>query len=465
MGKFTELPIDTSLVLPSQERTQQMLSQLSQNLLQTRQYFEQEKDKRDKAYVDATSFTVDPSITDTVQRQKMIEDANEYQKKVQELYKTPDSGYLKLNADEQLKQRNLQNELITKQAQRMSAQAAYSAQYKEFTDPKNRGLYKPDYFKAQADRFQKGEIVTDFLETYPISTKKMVADFYKDNYKMNMQGDPKVKNLGSNMYSSTKSSWSASLLGDAEPTMENVKAAVAEDLYQKATDPNSPFQPAIAQDMKTYFQKNPDAQQEFSDPAKVKEWLVKEYGGEAIPHVYKVESSDAKAKSRGTTVNVGSGESKQKNVVYNQKQDGYMFGGKHAPPIKYSWDTTPQYSIMNSSGNIVPVQNPLQAPGAAETFKNAQINGIIKRGGVIYAAISKNKLVDEQSDNWDGTRSTKKIQSKDLDQTYYLPYDQVATLVEQEGYNLQGWDKFTEEAQYGSSYSTGGGKSGTLFPQ
>jgi len=43
MGKFTELQFDTSLVLPSQERTQQMLSQLSNNLLQTRQYFEVEK--------------------------------------------------------------------------------------------------------------------------------------------------------------------------------------------------------------------------------------------------------------------------------------------------------------------------------------------------------------------------------------------------------------------------------------
>jgi len=205
-----------------------MLSQLSNNLLQTRQYFEVEKEKREKAYVDATAFTVDPSITDTVQRQKMIEDANEYKTKVQELYKTPDSGYLRLNPDEQLKQRNLQNELITKQSQRMAAQAAYSAQYKEFTDPKNRGLYKPAYFKDQAERFQKGEIITDFLKTYPIATKKMVSDYFKGNYLMNMQGDPKVKNLGSNMYSSSKTNWSGTLLGDAEPTMENVKSAVGE---------------------------------------------------------------------------------------------------------------------------------------------------------------------------------------------------------------------------------------------
>jgi len=359
-----------------------MLSQLSNNLLQTRQYFEVEKEKREKAYVDATAFTVDPSITDTVQRQKMIEDANEYRTKVQELYKTPDSGYLRLNADEQLKQRNLQNELITKQAQRMSAQAAYSAQYKEFTDPKNRGLYKPDYFKAQADRFQKGEIVTDFLETYPISTKKMVADFYKDNYKMNMQGDPKVKNLGSNMYSSTKSSWSGTLLGDAEPTMENVKAAVAEDLYQKATDPNSPFQPAIAQDMKAYFQKNPDAQQEFSDPAKVKEWLVKEYGGEAIPHVYKVESSDAKAKSRGTTVNNYGGDAKPKNVSMNTARKAYTFGGSHIPPIKANIDIYTPYKVMTKGGLLKPGDpyDPSQPSNAAETFKDAQIDGIVYVG-------------------------------------------------------------------------------------
>jgi len=437
MGKFTELPIDTSLVLPSQERTQQMLSQLSQNLLQTRQYFEQEKDKRDKAYVDATSFTVDPSITDTVQRQKMIEDANEYQKKVQELYKTPDSGYLKLNADEQLKQRNLQNELITKQAQRMSAQAAYSAQYKEFTDPKNRGLYKPDYFKAQADRFQKGEIVTDFLETYPISTKKMVADFYKDNYKMNMQGDPKVKNLGSNMYSSTKSSWSGTLLGDAEPTMENVKAAVAEDLYQKATDPNSPFQPAIAQDMKAYFQKNPDAQQEFSDPAKVKEWLVKEYGGEAIPHVYKVESSDAKSKPRGNTTNVYNGDAKPKTIYYNKTQDGYLLGGKHGAPIQFSLPIVPDYYTMDGSGNLVKATS--TTPNVAETFKDAQINSIVRRGGKIYAGISKNKLTDEEIMTAYGapTGKYRKSGSKDLDETIYVPYDQVSSLIKQEGYNLE----------------------------
>jgi len=177
MGRFTELPFgNEGLVLPSQQQTQQGLSALSNNLLQMRQYMEGEKDKRNQAYVDATSFAIDPTITENVQRQKMADDVTDYSKKVQELFKSQDSGYLRLNVDQQLKQQNLRNELVSKQAQRIAAQNAYAAQYKEFHDPKNRGIYKPDYFKEQAERFQKGDIVTDFLDTYPIDTKKLVSE-------------------------------------------------------------------------------------------------------------------------------------------------------------------------------------------------------------------------------------------------------------------------------------------------
>ncbi len=188
MARFTELPFgNEGLVLPSQQQTQQALSSLSNNLLQMRQYMEGEKDKRDQAYVDATSFAIDPTITENVQRQKMADDVTDYSKKVSELYKSQDSGYLRVNVDQQLKQQNLRNELVSKQAQRIAAQNAYAAQYKEFTDPKNRGLYKPDYFDAQAKRFQDGEIVTDFLDTYPIDSQKLIGDTYKERFSINME--------------------------------------------------------------------------------------------------------------------------------------------------------------------------------------------------------------------------------------------------------------------------------------
>jgi len=436
MARFTELPFgNEGLVLPSQQQTQQGLSALSNNLLQMRQYMEGEKDKRNQAYVDATTFAIDPTITENVQRQKMADDVTDYSKKVSELYKSQDSGYLRLNVDQQLKQQNLRNELVSKQAQRIAAQNAYAAQYKEFTDPKNRGLYKPDYFEAQAKRFQDGEIVTDFLDVYPIDTKKLLADSFKNNFKINMEGDPSVKNLGNGYYSSSKVGWSNLLLGDAQPTPENAKKALGEYLYNIATDPKYPESNAISQDIATYFQKNPDAQQEFDDPEKVKEWLVKEYGPSTMPYIYEQKTSDAKAKSKGTTVNVGSGEAKPKTIYYNKKQDGYLLGGKHGAPIQFSMDVIPDYYTMDGSGNLVKATS--TTPNVAETFKDAQINSIVRRGGKIYAGISKNKVTDEQSQNWDGSTTNKKVASKDLDQTVYVPYDQVSSLVKQEGYNLE----------------------------
>jgi len=398
---------------------------------------EGEKDKRNQAYVDATSFAIDPTITENVQRQKMADDVTDYSKKVQELFKSQDSGYLRLNVDQQLKQQNLRNELVSKQAQRIAAQNAYAAQYKEFHDPKNRGIYKPDYFKEQAERFQKGDIVTDFLDTYPIDTKKLVSDTYKNTYQLNMQGNPLVKNLGNDYYSSTKTSWSGLFLGDAEPTIDNVKKAVGEDLYKKAINPDSELHYAISQDLANYFQQNPEAEQEFTDPAKLKDWLVKEYGGEATQWIYKQESTDAKAKSKGTTVNVGSGDAKPKTIYYNKTQDGYLLGGKHGAPIQFSMDIVPEYYTMNSAGNLV--QATSHNPNVAETFKDAQINSIVKRGGKIYAGISKNKLTDEEIMTAYGapTGKYRKSGSKDLDETIYVPYDQVSSLIKQEGYNLE----------------------------
>jgi hypothetical protein len=437
MARFTELPMgDTGLILPSQQQTQQAISNLSNNLLQMRQYMEGEKDKRRADYVAATSFAIDPSITENAQRMKMVDDVAEYSKKTRELYKTQDSGYLRLNEKQMLEQQNLRNELVSKQAQRIAAQNAYAAQYKEFHDPKNRGLYKPDYFKEQAERFKSGEIVTDFLETYPIDTKKMLADSFKNNFKINMEGDPSVKNLGNNYYTSSQVRWSNLLLGDAQPTMENAKKALGEYLYNIATDPKYPEHTAISQDIATYFQKNPEAEQAFSDPEEVKKWLVKEYGPSTLPFVYEQKTGEAKSKSKGTTVNVGSGNAKPKTIYYNKTQDGYLLGGKHGAPIQFSMDVIPDYYIMDNKGNLVKATS--QTPNVAETFKDAQINSIVRRGGKIYAGISKNKVEYEPATDYDtGKPITKKVASKDLDQTIYVPYDIVSSLVKQENYNLE----------------------------
>ena len=419
---------------------------------------EGEKDKRNQAYVDATTFAIDPTITENVQRQKMADDVTDYSKKVSELYKSQDSGYLRLNVDQQLKQQNLRNELVSKQAQRIAAQNAYAAQYKEFTDPKNKGLYKPDYFKAQADKFKQGEIVTDFLDTYQIDTKQMLADYYKKTYQLNMQGQPLVKNLGNDMYSSTKTSWSSLFLGDAEPTMDNVKTAVADDLYEKATNPESPFNFPMSQDLANYEAKNPGTKEEFArDPQKHKEWLLKEYGGVGVQAVYKTESSDAKAKSKGTTVNNYSGDAKPKNVTLNTTRKAYTFGGSHIPPIKANIDIYTPYKVMTKGGLLKDGDpyDPSQPSNAAETFKDAQIDGIVNRGGVIYAAISRNKMRDVSSQNmFSGKTESKQGADPGRDETFYVEYSHVKNLVDDNGYKLDGWENFIKGTDLDQSAPT-----------
>lgn len=437
MARFTELPFgNEGLVLPSQQQTQQGLSALSNNLLQMRQYMEGEKDKRNQAYVDATTFAIDPTITENVQRQKMADDVTDYSKKVSELYKSQDSGYLRLNVDQQLKQQNLRNELVSKQAQRIAAQNAYAAQYKEFHDPKNRGIYKPDYFKEQAERFQNGDIVTDFLDTYPIDSKKLLADRYKSRFEINMDGTPVIKNLKPGYYSSSTASWSSLLLGDKEPTMDNVKKAIGDELFKDATNPDSDLNYVMNQDLLNYEAEKPGIMDEFAqNPEKHKEWLVSQYGGVIAPIVYKVKSSDAKHEGKGTTVNNYSGDAKPKTIYYNKTQDGYLLGGKHGAPIQLRMDVIPDYYTMNSSGNLV--QATSTTPSVAETFKDAQINSIVRRGGKIYAGISKNKVIEEDALDAQMQPIKRKVASKDLDETIYVPYDQVSSLIKQEGYNLE----------------------------
>lgn len=449
MARFTELPMgDTGLILPSQQQTQQAISNLSNNLLQMRQYMEGEKDKRRADYVAATSFAIDPSITENAQRMKMVDDVAEYSKKTRELYKTQDSGYLRLNEKQLLEQQNLRNELVSKQAQRIAAQNAYAAQYKEFHDPKNRGLYKPDYFKEQAERFKSGEIVTDFLETYPIDTKKMLADSFKNNFKINMEGDPAVKNLGNNYYTSSQVRWSNLLLGDAQPTMENAKKALGEYLYNIATDPKYPEHTAISQDIATYFQKNPEAEQAFSDPEEVKKWLVKEYGPSTLPFVYEQKTGEAKSKSKGTTVNNYTGDAKPKNVTLNTTRKAYTFGGTHIPPIKANIDVYTPYKIMTRGGKLVddPSYNPNKLGTAAETFKDAQIDGIVKRDGVIYAAISRNKMSERPYyDPSTGETSKRQVADQGKDETFYVEYGHVKNLIDDNGYKLDRWDEFIKD--------------------
>jgi len=445
MARFTELPFgNEGLVLPSQQQTQQGLSALSNNLLQMRQYMEGEKDKRDQAYVDATTFAIDPTITENVQRQKMADDVTDYSKKVSELYKSQDSGYLRLNVDQQLKQQNLRNELVSKQAQRIAAQNAYAAQYKEFTDPKNRGLYKPDYFEAQAAKFKNGEIVTDFLDTYPINTKKAIADMFNSTYKLNSNSSPQVKNVGKGFTTSFQKEWSNEFLGNDEPTAEVVTAKIGQkmrELYN--TDPQ--FEYMINQDIASKSQNDPELKARLSSPQEFEKYLSDTYADVVKPIVYKEKYSEAKAPRGGTTVNVGSGDAKPKNVTLNTTRKAYTFGGTHIPPIKANLDVYTPYKTMTKGGLLVdaPAYDPSKPSAAAETFKDAQIDGIVNRGGVIYAAISRNKMRDVSSqDIFSGQTEKKQGADPGRDETFYVEYNHVKNLINDNGYKLEGWENF-----------------------
>ncbi len=173
--------------------------------------------------------------------------------------------------------------------------------------------------------------------------------------------------------------------------------------------------------------------------------------------MYKVKSSDAKHEGKGTTVNVGSGEAKPKNVTLNTTRKAYTFGGSHIPPIQANIDVYTPYKIMTKGGLLVdaPAYSPDKPNAAAETFKDAQIDGIVNRGGVIYAAISRNKMRDVSSqDMFSGKTESKQGADPGRDETFYVEYSHVKNLVDDNGYKLDGWENFIKGTDLDQSAPT-----------
>lgn len=458
---FTELPFgQEGLVLPSQAVLQQQLSGLSQFLQGMRQYMEGVKDQRQKEFVASTSFAIDPTITETAQRQKMIEDVEEYVIDAKKLYAESDGefGYLRLSPQQQVKLQNRKNDLVGKQSQRMAAQAAYAAQYKEFNDPKNIGLYDANKFAEQAKKFQSGEIVTDFLKPYPINTKKYISDLYASVYKLNKE-DMQMKSVGMGSKAGLKTQWTSSLFGDIAPSSDQINQVIAESLYQNYyQDPK--FNLLVNLDLEPYgaaFR----AQLE-QDPEKFRKYLADNYAEVVKPHLYSQEyTSPTNIKSGGTTVNVSSGGSGDGvNILYNNAISGYNFSGRGgkggAAPIPYDGDVPTEFYVLNKS-KLASVSMANQPP--VEAFKNAKITGVIKKEGKVYAAMSVPKVEEYQEEGVFGGTTTKKRLSLDKTQVYYVPYSAVESVIRQSGYNLEGWDDFYREDEviYGTPAFTGTG--------
>lgn len=437
---FTELqPGQTSLVLPSQAGLQQQLAGLSQSLQGMRQYMEGVKEQRQKEFVASTSFAIDPSITETAQRQKMIEDVESYVTDAKKLYSESDGeyGYLRLSPQQQVKLQNLRNDLVGKQGQRMAAQAAYAAQYKEFSDPKNIGLYDAEVFQERANAFKSGEIVTDFLQAYPVNTKKMIADMYGGIYKINKE-DLQMKSVGMGSKAGLKTKWSSAFFGDTMPTQDQVNQAIGESAYEMFnTDPK--FRYAVSQDIRNITQSNPEMLNQLQDPETFKKFLSEQYADVIKPVIYSQEyTSPTNIKTGGTTVNVGGGSGGNIKIYYNKAIDGYNFSGrggaKSSEPIPYTGDIPSEFYVLDKKTlNTVPQSK--QPP--VEAFRNSKITGVIKKNDKVYAAVSVPKVETYEEDGKDKVRL-----SLDKTQVYYVPYGLVENVVKQAGYDLENWDKF-----------------------
>lgn len=454
---FTELPFgQEGLVLPSQAGLQQQLSGLSQSLQGMRQYMEGQKEQRQQQFVQATSFAIDPSITETAQRQKMIEDVESYITDAKKLYSESDGeyGYLRLSPQQQVQLQNKRNELVGKQGQRMAAQAAYAAQYKEFTDPKNIGLYDAEAFEERAKAFKSGEIVTDFLQAYPINTKKMIADMYGSIYKMNKE-DMQMKSVGMGSKAGLKTKWSSSFFGDTVPTPDQINQSIGESAYEMFnTDPK--FRYAVSQDIRSIAQSNPDIVNQLQDPESFKAFLSQQYADVIKPVIYSQEyTAPTNIKTGGTTVNVGGGSDGRVKIYYNKAIEGYNFSGrggaKSSEAIPYTGDIPSEFYVLDKN-NVRQVTKQSEQP-PVEAFRNSKITGIVKKDGKVYAALSV-PMVERVKERIDGqTVETTKL-SQDKSKAYYVPYNLVDNVIKQAGYELENWDKFYQETEVDQGFPT-----------
>jgi hypothetical protein len=446
MNSFTELPFQQPTVLPSQQGLQQQLAQQSAMLRQNRMYMQQEADNRQKEMLAYSSFQIDPSITETVQRQKMMDDVQEYIDFASKLYASADSGYLRLSPKQQLELQNKRNELVGKQSQRMAAQASYNAAYKEMFDPKNAGLYKRDFFEERAKAFKNGEIVSEFLEPYGIQTDKALADRFKLVYTPNGVFE-EVKNIGKGYNATFKTHYSTALFGDTAPTAEQAKAKVGDLVYEIMTNPDDKDNYAILQDFNQAIKQDPELAKkaQVGDEQAIKEWAANKYG-QLSQYFYKQDAYRGDKPSR-TTVNNYFGNGKPVTIKYNKAIDGYLFSGTgkdgKPSPIPVQMDITPSYYTKNSKGELVQGKSGEEA----ETFRDAQITGIIKYKGELYAAVTKNLMTQQEgaTNIFTGDKAgTKEVKSQEKKQTLYVPYEEVQSIVEQNGYNLEDWEKFSK---------------------
>jgi len=267
---------------------------------------------------------------------------------------------------------------------------------------------------------------------------------FNSTYKLNSNSSPQVKNVGKGFTTSFQKEWSNEFLGNDEPTAEVVTAKIGQkmrELYN--TDPQ--FEYMINQDLASKIQNDPELKARLSSPQEFEKYLSDTYADVVKPIVYKEKYSEAKAPRGGTTVNVGSGDAKPKNVTLNTTRKAYTFGGTHIPPIKANLDVYTPYKTMTKGGLLVdaPAYDPSKPSAAAETFKDAQIDGIVNRGGVIYAAISRNKMRDVSSqDIFSGQTEKKQGADPGRDETFYVEYNHVKNLINDNGYKLEGWENF-----------------------
>jgi hypothetical protein len=224
------------------------------------------------------------------------------------------------------------------------------------------------------------------------------------------------------------------------------------------TDPK--FRYAVSQDIRNITKSNPEMLNQLQDPETFKRFLSEQYADVIKPVIYSQEyTSPTNIKTESTVVNnMFPGEGGDVPIYYDKAIDGYNFsgiGGKgKSKPIPYQGVIPSELRVYDGK-NYTIVSQDKQPPEAA--FNDAELTGIKKIGGKVYAAVSVPKVEEYQTDS--GTKTRRAIER----QVYYIPYGLAETSIKQSGYVLQDWEKFYEGEPEAQSAWTTPGKSGSML--
>lgn len=154
---------DTAFVVPQVDYAK-MIADYSAQARQLRMYGESVKAEREKEFLSLANVQYDPNLIEMGLKSKLVEKADEYTKKVIDIYRQSDNDP---TGQDKLKMLNARNLLYDYQAQLLNTQQLYRESYKEMRN--HPGFWDRDVFDEQVSKMKNGKMVSWFLEEAEIN--------------------------------------------------------------------------------------------------------------------------------------------------------------------------------------------------------------------------------------------------------------------------------------------------------